>query len=201
MNQPETGDVLFYALLLLLPLSSLFARQLPIGQVAKMIAAWVAIFGVLMLVVTIAVHASVTPTSVSDALGLSDQIVTGRTVSIPKAADGHFYTSVKVGGVSRRMLIDSGATTTSISPETAKAAGIDPSGDRFGTIIKTANGLVIARRATAPLLSVGPIQARNLEVLVGDNFGDGEVIGMNFLSSLKSWKVEGDRMVLEPHQP
>lgn len=198
MSSPDTGSVLFYILLLVLPLSSLVARRLPIGQVARMVAAWVGIFGGLMLVVALGTRAGITPSTIGDALGLSEQTVSGRTVRIAKAADGHFWTTVTIGTVSRRMLIDSGATTTAISPETARVAGIDAAADPFGTIIKTANGLVIARRATAPRLAVGPIEARNIEVLVGGNFDDGEVIGMNFLSSLKSWRVEGDSMILEP---
>ena len=198
MNQPGIGTILFYVLLILLPLSSLLARRLPIGEVAKMVAAWVAIFAGLMLIVAIAIGAGVTQRSLADSLGLSDQTVSGRTVSIPQSADGHFWASVKIGAVTRRMLIDSGATTTAISPETARAAGIDPAADPFGTIIKTANGVVIARRATVPMVAVGPIEARGLDVVVGDTFGDGEVIGMNFLSSLKSWRVEGNRMILEP---
>jgi aspartyl protease family protein len=27
------------------------------------------------------------------------------------------------------------------------------------------------------------------------------VIGMNFLSKLKSWRVEGQTLILEPHHP
>lgn len=198
MNGPQTGDILFYALLLLLPLSSLIARRMPIGQVARMTAAWIGIFGGLLLVVTVATRSGVTPRSISDALGLSDQTVTGHTVSIPKSSDGHFWTTVTIGKISRRMLIDSGATVTSISPATAAAAGIDPSGDKYGTIIQTANGPAVVRRATAETLAVGPIEAHHLEILVGSNFQDSEVVGMNFLSALKGWRVEGDQMILEP---
>lgn len=200
MNHPEAGDVFLYILLLLLPLSSLVARRLPISQVARMALAWVAIFGGLLLIATLATRSGYTPARIADSLGLSDQSVRGGTVAIPKSADGHFWTTVQIGKVSRRMLIDSGATVTSISPETAEAAGIDPTGDQFGTIINTANGPAIARRAVAPTVTLGPIEARNLDVLVGRNFGDG-MIGMNFLSRLKSWRVEGDEMILEARKP
>ncbi|MFX8195627.1 retropepsin-like aspartic protease, partial [Acinetobacter baumannii] len=74
------------------------------------------------------------------------------------------------------MLIDSGATVTSISEATARAAGIDPSSDKFGTIIDTAGGPALVRRATLPRLDLGPIVARDLDIQIGRNFGDTEVI-------------------------
>ncbi|CAN5270241.1 hypothetical protein BH10PSE15_BH10PSE15_08920 [soil metagenome] len=46
-----TGDVLFYAVMLVLPISALVARRLPIGEILKMALAWLAIFSFLFLVV------------------------------------------------------------------------------------------------------------------------------------------------------
>ena len=45
------------------------------------------------------------------------------------------------------------------------------------------------------------IVARDLKVVVSPAFGDMEVIGMNFLSKLASWRVEGRTLVLVPHNP
>lgn len=47
MSAGETQDAVFYALALLLPLSALVARRLPVDQVVKMALAWLAIFAVL----------------------------------------------------------------------------------------------------------------------------------------------------------
>lgn len=44
-------DVIFYAVLLILPLSALLARRLPISAMVKMALAWTAIFVVLLLIV------------------------------------------------------------------------------------------------------------------------------------------------------
>lgn len=197
MNHPETGDIFYYLLLLILPVMSLVARRMPIAQTAKMVLAWVGIFAALLFVVTFATRSGITPGTIADTLGLSSQSVTGGTVSIAKAPDGHFWATVSINGIERRMLVDSGATVTSITPETARAAGIDAEADKFGTIIDTANGPAVVRRATASKVVLGSISARDLDVLVGSNFGNSEIIGMNFLSRLKSWRVEGDRLVLE----
>jgi aspartyl protease family protein len=38
----------------------------------------------------------------------------------------------------------------------------------------------------------------NHRVVVSENFGDTNVLGMNFLDAMKSWKVEGNVMTLQP---
>lgn len=200
MSGDDWPSAIFYVLILLLPLSALLARRIPLGQTARMAAAWLGIFAVGLLIVTAATRAGVTRDGLSQMLGLSDQLVTGSTIAVPKAEDGHFWTTVRIGSQTRRMLIDSGATTTSISLETAQAAGIDATADKFGAIVNTANGPIIERRATAPSIEIGAIHVKDLDILVGRSDGP-EVIGMNFLSALKSWRVEGDRMILEPRKP
>ncbi|GHH07435.1 MULTISPECIES: hypothetical protein [Sphingomonas] len=45
--------IVLYVLVLILPLSALAARRLPMGDAIKMALAWVAIFGVLLIVVTL----------------------------------------------------------------------------------------------------------------------------------------------------
>src|SRR3954469_6189586 len=65
--------------------------------------------------------------SLASRLGLDRQEVTGGEVRIRMAGDGHFWADASVNGVKRRMLIDSGATVTALSEETAAAAGVAPS--------------------------------------------------------------------------
>jgi aspartyl protease family protein len=45
-------------------------------------------------------------------------------------------------------------------------------------------------------LDVGSISRKDFAVHVGDGLGDTNLLGMNFLSSLKSWRVDGDELVL-----
>ena len=47
----QSGDVLYYTLLLILPISALVARRIPMKDSFKMALAWVAIFGVLFVLV------------------------------------------------------------------------------------------------------------------------------------------------------
>ncbi|HEU0098742.1 MAG TPA: TIGR02281 family clan AA aspartic protease [Allosphingosinicella sp.] len=138
---------------------------------------------------------------VAERFGLDPQVVSGREVRIAMAADGHFWASATLNGVKRRMLIDSGATVTAISESTAAAAGVQGGPRPVPVVLRTANGMAPARTGSVGEMRLGNIVARDLRVVVSPAFGDLDVIGMNFLSKLASWRVEGRTLVLVPHRP
>nr|WP_295668455.1 TIGR02281 family clan AA aspartic protease [Sphingomonas sp.] len=191
-------DVAYLALILILPLSALIARRLALGSTVKMALAWAAIFGVLTIIVGNWGRVVPLIQPVADTLGISDQSVSGSTVQIRMAQDGHFWANVMINGVQRRMLVDSGATTTALSSSTAKAARLDLNASIVPTMLDTANGPVTAQRTTIARLDIGSISATELPTVVSSAFGETDVIGMNFLSRLKSWRVEGNILVFEP---
>ncbi len=133
-----------------------------------------------------------------DQLGLDRQQVVGEEVRIRMAPDGHFWANVTINGVERRMLIDSGATVTAISQQTATAASVDKNNDLVPVVLRTANGMAPASTGTIKELRVGNISARDLKVVISPALGNFDVLGMNFLSQLASWRVEGRTLILEP---
>ena len=137
----------------------------------------------------------------ADGLGLDPQEVTGKEVRIRMARDGHFWADATINGVRRRMLIDSGATVTAISERTSAQARVEGDLGPVPVVLRTANGLAPARTGSVEELRLGNIVARDLKVVVSPGFGDMEVIGMNFLSKLASWRVEGRTLILVPHHP
>lgn len=197
MTGDQSGRLLFYALLLLLPLSALLPRRIALGSVLRNLVAWVVIFGVGLVIVGQRDRLAPFWTGARDALVGRDQTLSGKTVRIHMALDGHFWADVTLNGVRRRMLIDSGATFTALSARTALAAGV---GTNEGTpvFIETANGTVAAKRANAKRLELDTITAANLPVIVSPEFGDTDVLGMNFLSRLRSWRVDGRMLILQP---
>lgn len=131
-------------------------------------------------------------------LGLDRQEVTGREVRIQMAPDGHFWARVRINGVERRMLVDSGATITALSEETARLASVEADGSLMPVILRTANGAVRAGTGTVERLALGAIEARHLKVVVSPSLGEVDILGMNFLSRLQSWRVEGRTLILVP---
>jgi aspartyl protease family protein len=193
-----TGNVIFYVLLLVLPLSALFARRMPLGRVAVMTLAWIGIFATGLVVVAI-VNQNQWLISGTRALFYGpDQSVVGSEVRIPMADDGHFWAHATINGIERTMLVDSGATVTALSTATAAAAKIDPDGMALPAVVSTANGTVTGQSATIASLKVGGITATDLPTIVAPEFGNQDVLGMNFLSRLKSWRVEEKTLILTP---
>lgn len=196
-----TDDRLIQLLILLgalmLALKALSARRITLRGLAQTLVIW-GIVGVTMLIVmNHRQELGGLVAAASEKLGYEQQSVRGETVRIKMSPDGHFWARVKINGVERRMLVDSGATVTAISADTAAAAGVKPS-LAPPVLIETANGTVQARPARADDVAIGPLATQDLPLVVGDSFGDLDVLGMNFLSRLKSWRVEDRTLILEP---
>ena len=201
MNENIGAGDFVLMLLLVLPVAALAARRVPVLRVAGHLAIWAMIFVVGLVVVGQRERAEPYLNRVAGWLKLDGQRVAGKEVRIAMAADGHFWASVRIGGVKRRMLIDSGATVTALSVDTAAAAGLEVTRPTFPMVLQTANGSINADTATIDELRIGDVVARRLAVVVSPAFGDTDVLGMNFLSRLKSWRVEGSTLILTPHHP
>lgn len=137
---------------------------------------------------------------ITASLGLDKQEVVGDAVRIPMSRDGHFWAEVKLNGAERRMLVDSGATVTALSEATANAAGVKADATLVPLLMKTANGTVRADAGTVDRLKIGGIEARKLKVVISPGLGDTDVLGMNFLSELQSWRVEDRALILVPSE-
>jgi aspartyl protease family protein len=125
-------------------------------------------------------------------------VVHGEALHIPMSDDGHFWVRGRVDGAEVRFLIDSGATTTALSTGAAREAGMRLDGNGFGAMITTANGSIMASRVRIGRLEVGGIVREDLAAISAPEFGEMNVLGMNFLSTLSGWGVEGRTLVLKP---
>ena len=187
--------------ILLVVLGGLVRRPLPLlGGFLKGLGN----FGlVAALLLTIAQVARITPgTDITlPQIGMPQQEVSGTETRIRMARDGHFWITAKVDGVPLRFLVDTGATLTAIATENAAKAKLEPEGMRPPVILKTANGTTAAELATIDELRLGNVVARNLDAVIAPGLGNANVLGMNFLSRLESWRVEGRMLILVPHHP
>jgi len=85
---------------------------------------------------------------------------------------------------------------TTIGRETAAEVGVRASPTR-NQIVRTGNGFIRVATGTAQELEVGDIERRDLALHIADD-EDLNVLGMNFLSSLQRWGVEGRWLILVP---
>jgi aspartyl protease family protein len=197
MNEWDGARFIYLALLISLVAGSLLARRLPIGSALKMIAAWTAIFAALYVLFLFRGEGqAVWNRIVADMTGSRGESI-GSAMRIRQRDDGHYYVMAKINGFETEMLVDSGATVTTISSKTAQAAGIEPDSGP-DVLVMTANGLTKQKTGRARELRVGTISQPGARVHIDINNGETEVLGMNFLSQLRSWKIENGSLTLQP---
>jgi aspartyl protease family protein len=133
--------------------------------------------------------------------GLPEQVVEGGETRVPLARDGHFWLQAEINGRPANFLVDTGATLTAVSSETAQRIGLEPRDTGIPVRMQTANGSVAAELTTIDELRFGSVAARGLDAVIAPGLGPTNVIGMNLLSRLQSWRVEDNVLILVPHNP
>jgi aspartyl protease family protein len=132
---------------------------------------------------------------------LPAQVVEGRETRVPMAPDGHFWIRANMNGVPISFLVDTGATLTAVSSETARRVGLQPREVGIPIRMQTANGTVAAQLTTIDDLRFGNVAAHGIDAIIAPGLGPTNVIGMNLLSRLASVRFDGQTMVLVPHHP
>jgi len=193
-NDLMLGGV-YLLMAMMLVLGALMARREPVAKLLTMALAWIAIFGAGFILFTFRDNLGwVAQRLKAEAVGTPVQ--QGKETRIPMAIDGHFWVDAKLNGRDVKFLVDSGATTTTVDRETAKAAGVQIS-SRRDLYVRTGNGVIRVASGRADELTVGGITRNDVALEIADN-DDLNVLGMNFLSSLSRWGVEGRWLVLVP---
>lgn len=180
---------------IMLVLGTLMSRRERLPRLIISALAWVAIFAGGFVLFTFRDDLSyVAQRLQAEATGAP--VVQNQEIRIPMALDGHFWVDGEINGQRVKFLVDSGATMTTIGRNTAARVGLQVSPER-NQLVRTGNGFIRVATGRANLLRVGTIERQNLAVHVADG-EDLNVLGMNFLSSLQRWGVEGRWLVLVP---
>lgn len=123
------------------------------------------------------------------------QRVEGEAIMLPRAPDGHYYTTLEVGGVPLRFLVDTGASAVVLTQADARAVGIDPGSLSFDGLAETANGTVRTARVALPPVRLEGVEQPAVGADVTDGELDQSLLGMEFLGRFRI-EIAGDRMVL-----
>ena len=191
-NDLMLGGV-YLLMAIMLVLGGLMARREPAAKLFTLALAWIAIFAAGFVLFTFRDNFGwVAQRLKAEAVGTPVQ--QGQETRIPMAIDGHFWVNAKLNGQDVKFLVDSGSTTTTIDRSTAKTAGVEVSGRR-DLYVRTGNGVIRVASGRADRLIVGGITRRGVALEIADN-DDLNVLGMNFLSSLSRWGVEGRWLVM-----
>lgn len=122
---------------------------------------------------------------------------TGVTVELTASDNGHFLTAADVNGYPIDVLVDTGATTVTMTYEDAERAGIFLSPSDFTRTGRTANGSANFAPVRLSTVRIGDIVVRDVEAGVAEP-GKLHVtlLGMSFISKLSRADIRDGRLIL-----
>lgn len=203
VNEMPRSGLLMAALgaMLLGLVGSIVLRPAPLLGRLMRTTSTLALMGILLLVVLQLSRMDTRFDLAVPEVGLPEQVVEGGETRLTRRPDGHYWLRAEINGHAANFLVDTGATLTAVSSETAAAAGLEPREAGLPVRMQTANGAVAAELTTIDELRFGNIVSRGLDAVIAPGLGPTNVIGMNFLSRLASVRLEGETMILVPHNP
>ena len=193
-NDLQLGGI-YILMATMLVLGALIARREPLARSLTMALAWIAVFAGGFVLFTFRDDLGwVAQRLRAEATG--EPVRQGDTIRIPMAIDGHFWVEGRINGEPVKFLVDSGATMTTIGSVTAARAKVAVRPGRH-QLVRTGNGIVRVATGQADQVTIGSIERDGLRLHIAAG-EDLNVLGMNFLSSLQRWGVEGRWLVLQP---
>lgn len=191
-NDLMLGGV-YILMAIMLVLGSLMARREPLAKLVTMAIGWIVIFAAGFVLFTFRDDFGYLAQRLK-AEAIGTPVSQGQETRIPMAIDGHFWVIAKLNGRDVRFLVDSGATMTTIDRQIAKDSGVQVSA-RADEYVRTGNGIIRVSSGRADELSIGSIVRHDVGLQIAEN-DDLNVLGMNYLSTLRRWSVEGRWLIL-----
>ena len=127
---------------------------------------------------------------------VAPQVSSGSTVTLYKAADGHFWAEARVNKGFVKFLVDTGASALALTPEDAKKAGISLHGLKYNVPVMTANGQTMAARARVNEVTIGGVTVRDVSAVIVPEGLTVSLLGMTFLGQMQKVEATPNTMIL-----
>jgi aspartyl protease family protein len=124
------------------------------------------------------------------------QMATASALTIPRAADGHYYPRLTIGGQEITFMADTGASGVTLTPHDAERIGIPVDSLAFVNQAMTANGLVATASVSIKDVTMGPFHDDSIPASVNQAEMDVSLLGMDYLGRF-SITLGNDEMVLK----
>jgi len=119
----------------------------------------------------------------------------GGRIVLSAESGGHFFASGTINGRSVRFVVDTGATSITMSQAEAERIGLDYKNGQRG-YASTANGSVPAYRASLSSVRIGDVQVYNVDATVLPGPMSHVLLGNSFLDRFQM-KRENDQLTLD----
>ncbi|WP_374311422.1 TIGR02281 family clan AA aspartic protease [Dongia sp.] len=125
-------------------------------------------------------------------------VATGeQSVSFTRASSGHYEVRASLDGVAITFYVDTGASAIVLTPQAAERLGYDLDKLAYNMMSETANGYGRSAPIRIDELVMGPIVMHDVPAHVNMTGMSHSLLGMEFLSRLKSLHIEGDTLTIE----
>ena len=112
--------------------------------------------------------------------------------------NGHFFVKAEINGSSVNVLVDTGASAVALSYEDARDIGLHPGNLDYDVPVSTANGMAKAARVTLDEVEIDGVRVSDVQGMVmPEGVMRGSLLGMSYLSKLRSFKVEDGVLYLK----
>ena len=121
------------------------------------------------------------------------------SVTIQRDPRGHFVVVARVDGRRMTFMLDTGASLVALRQSDASMLGIHPFAGDFNIEVTTANGVTRAAKVELGVVEIDGLTVRNVAALVSQDQAalSENLLGLSFLSRLRSFTYREGRMVLE----
>ena len=194
------NDKLLYIVYTLFVLSALiigiFNSKIPFKQHVKAAGAWIMIISILLMGFSYKSELRKVYNKVYANLVPGNYVKGGnKTVIVYANQYGHYYIRAITQGVSINYLIDTGATTVSLTRSDAEKIGIDLNKLNYSQKTSTANGITLSAPVKLDYIQINDIVVKDISASVSQNDGlDKSLLGMSFLNKLNSFEVSDDSL-------
>ncbi|MCK7611135.1 retropepsin-like aspartic protease family protein [Roseibium sediminicola] len=121
------------------------------------------------------------------------------TILIVRDAGGHFVVDGRTNGTRTQFLLDTGASAVVLTFDDALRAGLREQDLSFTVPVSTANGRALVAPVRIDQITIGDHALRNIRGFVArDGSLDSSLLGMSALDQLRSWRIEGDKLIITP---
>ena len=135
-----------------------------------------------------------TPVSVGAGGGPGKAAGQGSKIVLSAGSGGHFMTSGQINGRAAQFMVDTGATSVSMTVADAERLGVDYKSGRR-TQLSTANGVVIGWQIQLTSVRVGDVEVFNVEAVVASRDMPFILLGNSFLTRFQMLRTN-DEMTL-----
>jgi len=121
------------------------------------------------------------------------------TITVVRDPRDQYRVSARVNGAPVDFLFDTGASAVTLTAADARAAGLATERLSYSVPVSTANGRGRMAAVRLDMLEIGTIRLSNVRAFVAPERAlDTSLLGLTALDRLSSWRVEANRLILEP---